>query len=307
MGIEVYTSVTPPDLFVDPAFTLAANVTWITPGDAHWQGGVQYEANCSEVAATLMECISGAPSPIPAKASTYSRLFRGARAFTAYAEVDCSPTKEWWTEGQTRVLRALAMSGPTQLERTFWTGVAITGNALVYPNLTSTGPIFNSTGRVLLQPSATVISGAPLDVVEGMGRLEKALGDCYDGVGWIHVPSNLIQALYARNQCYERNGKLYSSRGNIVVVGDGYSSNVGPGNTTPPGGSGWLAATSPVWGIRGTPRTWNATQSFDRNVDTYKVMAEQTFLLAWECCLVNVLVTTGGEQAGEPGAATQDT
>lgn len=303
--MEVYDTLTVPDLFEPGRYGLTSVVNWI-PGSAHWQGGVQYDADCTEVAVTIMECISGAPSPIPAKVRSWSRLVRGARAFTVYDEIDCTPDANWWDVAEQRALRALTNSGPMQVERTFQTGsVQVTGGAgpLNYPNLISTGPIFASDGRILLQPASTIISGTPVDVTEGLGLLEKALGLCWDGTGVIHVPLRLASAFAARNLCYKDGTYLRTYEGNKVVLGSGYDETKGPGGTTAPAGSGWIWATTPIFGIRGTPRAYAGAEAFDRGVNTYKVIAEQTYLLGWTCCLIAVLVTLGGEQAGLPGTA----
>lgn len=300
---EVYDPITLPDLFEQGPFGLSSAVNWLTNASAHWQGGVQYDSDCTEVAVTMMECISGAT--ISGKVDTWSHVTRGSRPFTIYDKVSCSPIgSDWWDVATTKALRALVNSGPVQLERTFWSGVSNAGPALVYPNLTSTGPIFNDLGRILLQPATTAISGTPLDVVEGLGALEAAFGTCYDGAGVIHVPFRLGAALAANYLIYEKNNKLYTYGGNQVVLGRGYPTNIGPGGSTPPAGSTWMFATSPIFGLRATPRTFTREQSFDRSVNTLSMIAEQTHLLGWTCCLAGVLVTTGGLVGGSPTTAS---
>src|SRR5262252_568713 len=121
---------------------------WITHSDSHWVGGIQYDIDCTEVAITMMECVSGAPSPNPTKSATWSQLTRGARAFTLYSEVDCSPADgEIWESGQAMALRGLANSAPTGLERVLWTGA--TNSAPVFPNLTTIGPLYASAAQLI--------------------------------------------------------------------------------------------------------------------------------------------------------------
>lgn len=312
---ELYVPFTAPDLFasanVGLVDVMSDSGTWITNPPKHWQGGVQYDSDCPEVNVTVSPCVSGVANPVsPSKSSTWTRGTRGSRAFTIYDEADCAPVGDWYKVGEQKVLRALAVSGPSQVERTFWSGTSGATPHVIYPNLSSTGPVLDETGRITLQPSSTIISGAPLDVTEGMGRLEDVFGQCYDSRGWVHVPIGLINALCARSLVCREGSRLYTWAGNRVVVGRGYptgSSGSGPGGTTPPGGSAWIWATSPVWGIRGAVRTFDPVQSLDRSVDTVKFIAEQTHLLGWNCCRVGVLVTTGGEQAGDPLTPLQDT
>lgn len=291
-----------PDLFSPAGFGLTSVIEWLT-GGPHWQGGIQYDVDCTEIAVTMMECISGAPAVNPTKSATWARLTRGARPFTLYGEADCSPADgDWWETGRDRALTALSHAAPTGIERAFWTGQ--TNSAPVLPNLTTTGPIYAGAANILLlQPAATLISGAPLDVVEGLGRLEAALGTCYDGRGVIHVPEQLGPALAAQNLCYKEGTRLYTYEDNLVAIGRGYPG-TGPNGGAPPAGSMWMWATGPVFGIRGTPKTFDPVQMLDRSVNTYKVIAEQTFLVGWTCCLIGVLVTTGGEIAGTVNVAS---
>lgn len=308
--MEVYAAIDVPDLFEPDLYGLTTAIRWLTPLGPHWQGGIQYDADCTEVSVTTLSCISGAPDPLSSKVATWVKRVRGARPFTVFGEVDCSVADgDWWETGATRALRALTNSGPSQVERTFWTGNSNSGSALVYPNLTAIGPSFGDppplgVGRIQLQPVADLIisGGTPLDIVEGLGRLESAFADCYDGRGVVHVPAVLAAALSAQNLCYIAGGKLYTYCGNQVVIGAGYPGTFGPGGVTAPAGSAWMWMTSPIFGIRGTPKEPTRVESFDRNVNTLKMIAEQTFLLGWHCCRVGVLVTTGGEPAGTPNA-----
>ena len=307
--MEVYEPISLPDLFLPGEYGLESVVNWV-PGTAHWGGGVQYDMDCAEVGVTIDPCISGAPDPIATKTVTWAHDTRGARAFEVYARADCTPGgSTWWDDAQTKVLKSLSQEGPTQMETTFWTGASGNPPVLVYPNLVSTGPIRASGGRILLQPAnGAIISGTvPLDVVEGLGRLEAALGTQYRGIGVIHVPKVLGPALAAQKQIYEKAGKLYTYCGNLVAIGAGYPSNVGPGFTTPPTGTTWMIATGPIFGIRGQPVTFTREQSLNRSVNTLQMIAEQKILLGWQCGFAAVLVTTGGEPAGDPGTPLLDT
>ena len=175
--------------------------------------------------------------------------------------------------------------------------------ALNFPNLVSSGPNFDSTGRILLQPSATLITGT-LDVVEGLDRLEEAFANCYPGKGWVHVPLGILSALCAQYLVYKENGRLYTWKGNRIIAGAGYSTAIGPNRTVNTTSITQMFMTSPVFGIKGAPEAWNPVEVFDRGVNTLKFIAEQTFLLGWTCCLIGVQVSTGGVITGSPGSAT---
>lgn len=89
-----------------------------------------------------------------------------------------------------------------------------------------------------------------------------------------------------------------TANGNRVIFGNGYPSNVGPNGVANTLGRTQMYATSPVFGLRSTPRVFGPVESLDRNVNTFKFIAEQTFLFGWQCCLTGVTVTSGGLGAG---------
>ena len=303
---EVYTSeVTVPDLFEVAEYGLTDAVSWL-PGDAagHWSGGIQYEANCYHVLPTISPCISGAPDPVNSKQISFSEINRGSRAFTLYARWDCSPADGvTWDTGRDKALRALASDAPFGLEQVFWSGTVANAPALNFPNLVTTTQVLDSTGRIILQPSVLAITGT-LDVVEALNKLEETFAACYSGKGVVHVPLGLINSLCDHALVYERNGRLYTWKGNRVVIGAGYATGIGPNRTANAAGVTQMYMTSPVFGIRGAPRAWNPVEVFDRSINTLRFIAEQTFLLGWQCCLVSVNVSTGGSITGSAGAAT---
>lgn len=304
---NVYAPISIPDDFTPSLYGLFSAVNWLTNVDAHWKGGVQYDSDCAKSSITTSPCVSGSPDfSVLTKSATFSHVVRGARPFTVYTEHDCSAPGGGWENIMDRVKTAHSHSAPTLAEQCFWNGSTIKG-APVFPNLSTTGPIFDETNRILLQPqSQPLITGSGnvgLDIVEALQRLEFSFAQCYDGVGVVHVPTVLLAALAARNLCYEKNGALYTYRGNRVVVGDGYTGG-GPDGTAAAAGTAWMRMTSPVFGIRGSVEVLgDETAMFFRDTNTIKMIVEQTFLLGWECCLIGVLVTTGGELAGLPGTA----
>lgn len=291
---EVYTFIDQPNLYLPPQYGLLSAVNWLTPTDPHWAGGIQYDVNCAEVNVTLSPCVSGAPVTGWAKVPTWDRATRGARAFTVYGEAECSPAgSDWWTAGESDSLRVLTQAGSTQVERTFWTGVGVGapggGSApRVFPNLTASGPIFDETNRIILQPSSVLATGVASDVIQGLGLLESLFTQCYDGYGVIHVPYRLGAPLAAAGLIRIERGQLYTLTGQRVVLGYGYPDTYGPNGTPVTVGASWIFMTSPIFGLRGTPRVTGPVDSLDRSVNTVKFIAEQTFLLAWECCLVGV-------------------
>lgn len=302
--MEVYTPITVPDAFVPADYGLLTAVNWVTPTNGNWAVGVSYEANCTATNITVDPCIiSGSPT-VPEKAATWDRSERGSRPFTVLARADCAPVDDWLTTGREKVLKSLSDNSQYALERTLWTGYAFGTSALIFPNLTTVGPITDASGRIVLQPASSLVAGGPYDVVEGLNRLEAQIVACgYTGNGVIHVPVAVSNALVAQHLVYDRGGKLYTKTGHQVVIGRGYDTTISPSGPAVTG-QAWMMATSPIFGIRGTPKTFDPMQSFDRSVNTLEFMAEQTFLLGWTCCRAGVLVSTGGEPAGLPNTST---
>lgn len=303
-----YHLVNPVSPYVPLPYGLTSVVNWQTSTD-RWEGGIQWESVCATGSTTISPCITGAPilDP-PAKAETWDRIVRGARPFTVFSEIDCA-APGWWQLAQEHAARGFTQSEAFQIERVFQTGQVpgMGSGPLIFPNLTSTGPFTDTAAlpSVLLQPSSIVVSGSGLDVVEGLGILEKAVASCYQGgTAVIHVPVRLAGAFQAQYLIKQQGPNLTTAAGNKMVIGSGYDETFGPGGTTPVAGSGWIFATGPMFGWRSNIRQLGAQRDqFDRAENTLKMITERTVILGWDCCLAAVLVTLGGEPAGVTGSA----
>lgn len=264
-------------------------------GDQHWRAGVTYESLCPDSGTTYNDCfaVSGtaAPAPVPGpKSPTFERDYRGATAFTVYAEVDCSAVG-FWNDSQALIERSLARVEEDTVEAAVWTGVA--GEAqVVWPHLAGNQVVTDRSG-ITLQTAAVVVSGGAIfDVVEGIGRLEAALGDCYRGVGVLHVPVELGAAL-ADAMLLVREGPRYRTpRGNIIVLGHGYPGTAPDG--TLPGDSRWVYATGMPFIYRSDIFVTPPISTLDRETNSVTPIAERTYLVGWECCHVGVQIALGG-------------
>lgn len=310
-----YVLVTPTNPWTPLDFGLASVITWQTMTvdgpigpdglpqqtvDERWIGGIRYEAFCASGNTTVSPCITGDVIDVPPKAATWERQTRGARSFTVYSEIDCSPVG-FWERAQELAALGLTQAEAYQMERTFQTGTAATVPNLILPNLTTTGEIFDPIdARVLLQPASTTVTGAVLDIVEALGRLEAAMADCYaGGRGVIHVPVQVANAMAAQHLVTARGTQLRTTIGNLVAVGAGYLPNLGPGGVTAAAGTGWMYATGTMFGYRsGLKLVGTNRESLDRANNTLKRIAERHFVIGWDCCLLAIAVTLGGEGAG---------
>lgn len=286
----------PSPTFVPAPFGLLSSLaSEIRGGDPHWRNGVTYESLCPGSDTTYADCFAvsgtGAPAPVPGpKSPTFEREYRGATPFTVYAEIDCSAVG-FWDNSQALIETALARVEEDAVEAAVWTGVA-GGGTVVFPHLAEDSVVTDRSG-ITLQTAVTVVSGgAVFDVVEGIGRLEAALGDCYRGVGVLHVPVELGPAL-AEAMLLVRDGPRYRTpRGNIIVLGHGY-----PG-TSPsgvlPGDSRWVYATGMPFIYRSEIFVTPPVSTLDRETNSVTPIAERTFLVGWECCHVGVQIALGG-------------
>ena len=278
-----------------------------SPGDAHWRNGVNYEELCAAADTTYDDCFAvsgsaGAAAALPpGKTPTAGLATRSATPFTVYADVDCS-VPGFWDRAQLLVNQTMQRAEEHSVEQAFWTGLAA-GQPVIYPHLAADTAVTEVRGgphTYTLQTAATVITGT-YDIVEGIGRLEAALANCYDGVGVLHVPASLGTAL-AESMLLVRDGNRYRTpNGNLIVLGGGY-----PG-TSPAGVSSndavYVYATGAMFIYRSGIFTTPPVSAVDRQVNTQNMIAERTYLLGWECCHLAVQITLGGVVAGASGGA----
>jgi hypothetical protein len=258
----------------------------------HWQQGVTWIERCPTGGTTYDECLSvtgtgGPPPEPPAKADNVDQAFRGATPFTVVAEFDCSPVG--LRDAETVASDALARVETQQVEAAFWTGVS-GGQPVVFPHLAANAEVVDSQYIVLQTTATTCVTGA--DAAQALGELEQCLADCYAGQGVIHVPRIALPTLAAWNLLEERDGRLDTTAGNLVAVGSGYTG-TGPDGTDPAAGTAWIYATGAVFGFRGDVQVTSPRDSIDRSANTMRMIAERTYVLAFECCHLAAHIVLG--------------
>lgn len=270
----------------------------------HWQNGITWVDRCGNGDTLYDECIAvtgvgGSPSGQAAMTSNITQQNRGATSFACYAEFDCSPVG--LTGAQEVADAALEKVRSYQLEKAFWTGTAGktssggVAQTTVFPHLaanTALNDPANST--ILLQPAAntSVTGGATTDVADGLGQLQGALASCYHGVGVIHIPTVALPTLVAWDLVEDRDGGLYTVTGNRVVVGSGYPG-TSPGGVAPAAGSTWIYATGAIFGYQASVNVGSLVELFDRTENTHHMVAQQVYVLGWECCLFATQIALG--------------
>ena len=279
--------------FTAPSFGLLTTATELAlPGDK-WKLGIVWEPTCPGADGTFDPCVvtpwltEDAP---PEKTDTWEHQVRGATPFTAYSMIQCSPVGSW-DDLSTLNRQALIRSEEQFVEQVFWTGVVTAGaDATVFPHLADDTEAID--GEDFLQPAATVVTATPQEIVIGLGMLEEAMKDCYPGVATIHMPYRLATIAMDHHLLVSRGGQMFTtSLGSKVVIGD-YPGTAPDGTSTP--GETWLYATGEVFFQRETqPHSFRPAESLDRDVNTVSMIAERTYVVGWDCCLLAVPIVNG--------------
>lgn len=279
-----------------PAFTTLPHGLWdsieqpTTPG-SHWQQGITWMERCPTGDTTYDPCLSvtgtGAPAAPATKTGNVEQTTRGATPFTVYAQFECSAVGVG--DAATVGADALARVEQRQVETAFWTGVA-GGQPVVFPHLAADAEVFDSQD-ILLQPTATpTVTGA--DAAHALGALEQALADCYAGQGLIHVPPKALPTLAGSSLVRDVDGRLFTPAGNRIVVGGGYTGS-GPDGTPTAAGTSWIYATGAAFGYRSGVYVSPVRESLDRSTNTLHMLAERTYVIGYECCLLAAHIALG--------------
>jgi len=300
-----------PRVVVDsPTFTPLPYGLWDavqkpTADTNHWQNGITWIDRCGDGDTLYEECIAvtgsgGSPTAQASMASNITQTNRGATPFACYAEFDCSPVG--LIDAQTIADESLTKIRNFQLERAFWTGTAgktKTGNVAqttVFPHLAANAAVNdpNSAQTIVLQPAANMAAsgGATTDVADGLGQLQGALATAYHGEGVIHIPTFALPTFIAWDLVEDRDGGLYTHTGNRVVVGHGYTGS-SPAGVAAAAGTTWIYGTGQVFGYQASVEMGSLNELFDRSENTHHMVAQQVYVLGFECALFATQVQLG--------------
>ena len=259
---------------------------------AHWQQGVTWIDRCPVGDTTYDECLTvtgaGSPPEPPAKTDNVVQEFRGATAFTVFAEFDCSPVG--LSDAATIAEESLSRIEHAQVEAAFWTGAAGGQPGIVLPHLASDAEVLDSNGIVLQTVATVAVTGG--DVATVLGLLEDALDDCYGGEGVVYIPRFALPTFVASLLVQVVDGVLRTMSGNRVVVSGDFPG-TSPAGASPAAGTSWIYATGPLFAYRSEVFATQTRESFDRAENTMKMIAERTYVLGFSCCLIAALVDLG--------------
>lgn len=216
--------------------------------------------------------------------------------FMVWTEDECSSFGWSANDYVGRAQRLLAASEAYAVETEFWTGTqaqAAISAGVAYPD-----------DQWLAQSVScvTLNSGGPTNIGYGLGLLQAALGDCSGGgAGMIHCPPWMLNALLTLMIVtpVPPNGntpaQIIDLRGNRIVPGFGYTSNLGPDGNPAGAGYSWMYATGPVRIYRDDPQVYPNTyaQALDRVNNDITFRVERNYLVDWDrCCHFAVLVSS---------------
>lgn len=258
--------------------------------DQHWQLGVEFEPiTCSRADITFESC------PASGGLDKTARDVLGLSAsnpFTVYTMAQCS-TVGFVDRAQELAAAVLTAGEARAVEREFWTG-----ELGVTPHLAEDTAITGSDGEVE-QSAATVLVSGAVDVVEGIARLEEALGDCYGNEGVIHVSPSVLTHMCAYGIAYRDGPRMRTCNGHLIAAGAGYPGTA-PNGSAPATGSRWAYATGAVFLYRSAVNFVGANpgEIVNRTKNTVAQIAERTYVVGWDCCHFALPISIGGEIAG---------
>lgn len=100
-----------------------------------------------------------------------------------------------------------------------------------------------------------------------------------------------VKFIADHNLITTRSGTMYTPVGSKVVIGD-YPGTGPDGSTTE--GATWMYATGEVFFARDRePTRFRPAESFDRDVNTLSMIAERTYVIGWDCCLMAIPILNG--------------
>lgn len=287
-----------PPAFTPLRFGLLSAAQIVDDPDDHWQLGTltQMDPCVTPQAVTGGPCSSSGITKTPTSDGAPQSA---AQPFTVYAWLDCAPIGQGndLADLRARTTRMLTNGEGRAVEGVFWTGQA--SNGVVYPHLAADEQVMadpmGDAVTVELQSEATVVSGSPVTLVEGLALLEGELSKCYGGEGVIHIPAGAVAHLSNQGVIRQQGPQLRTMLGSIVAA---YASGdrEGPTGADPAAGQAWIYATGAVVGRRSAIKdTGRVTGEIIGRADNSTVyLAERTYVLDWDCCHLATLVNITG-------------
>lgn len=252
-----------------------------------WQNGYTwYQEGCVQALSFRQLCDTEtdmSETPVNAGNATSDPM-------TYFLPFECYTTGPLQEGQEVAVRRRLEVAAVKAFETEFWAG-------LVADTPNTTGSSDTGASGIINQLPTT--DPTPVDPLVALLGLTQALANCGAGaVGMIHAVPYLAETWAARNYLSEdTQGRLRTrARGDIVVVGSGYTGDGPTGNplADPADGTVWAYAT-PIVGYRRSEvrfTTTDPSEIVDRATNVVRWVAEQDigYQVDVDCCRYAVLV-----------------
>lgn len=261
-----------------PYGLLGGCIDVVTVDDVHQLNGTEVLPSACGPADQWFQCDAtpGSPTPDNPTSKTFNRPTNCSfEPVTAYTGVTCSTFGITFEQASALALEQLRLGEQAALERFFM-------EQWLCANATD------------LTPAAGALS-----VAQGFGVLEGWLATNYGGTGVIHVPAPAAALIsHHRLANWPDGGSPQTLMGNCVVLGAGYSANVGPADPGPgcavaPSGEAWLYITPPMRVRRDARRLVSIdSQGVNHSTNDRYALAESTFVPEVACCMAAAVRVT---------------
>lgn len=255
----------------------------ITPGDPHWQQGVEWEQEpgCNPASVyACPTCNQNDGNTAPAKTYTSGIVKVNALPFTVYHSFKCSPIGTW-ADGFDRARRGLLLSEERAVENEISLGTHMVSNALTRATTVD----------------ATPVPGTPVTVAQGVALLEQ-YGAAHSHGEFVILMSRRDATMAGAQQVLSDNepdGTVLTTKlATPVAAMGGFDGKTGPNNVAAGTGNAWIFATGKPQIRRSevfeTPG--DREHALSQRTNDFAVLAERTYSVGWDCLTAGVLVTS---------------
>lgn len=267
---------------VAPRFGILSVIQWQDSSDPHTFLGIQFEPQVCTAAdlTSALHCADDDESPFGVPKVTDAGVpLVTASPFAVYGSYRCNPVGRPLQEAFDRALAHLENGKSRAIERAVQLGEA--GNE---PSLASEA--------VDITPA-----GGAVSLVDAIAEAEEYLRENYAGTGVIHLTPRQATLAAANTLIYPDGDVLRTTLGTLVVAGGGYDESVAPESPdeSPGDGTSWIYVTGALYGWQSDapPFPDSPGGAIDRGTNTLTVLAEQVFVIAWECLTAAIAVSDG--------------
>lgn len=266
--------------FLDPYSNQVGSADIVVPA-AGALGAITYPDALPEIQASAVKN----PVNDSAHAGLWSPV--GATPFTVYSSFDCAGVSV--AEARERLTAQFALREPVAVEEAFWYGRS---------------DAFGMSPTLQSSPYSGTWPETATGIREAVARLEDAYYWWATNMGVIHAPRWVYPFAAAAGLIVRDRNVLRTPLDTLWAFGVGYNAYEGPDDATASAGDGqaWMYMTGPVSQWRSEVLiNPPAEQALDRFTNHVELVAERTYLLAFDCHAVSVLADFNAAAGGSDG------